>query len=240
MQIPSILEMLQAGVHFGHQASRWHPKMKPFIFGQRNGVHIIDLEKTQKQLQEVLAKIKKMAEEGKVILFASTKPQARELVKAAAIECGMPYLVSRWIGGTLTNFDEIKKLIKKYNGLKEKMAKGAFEQYTKKEQLEITREIDRMSVYLEGLAGLDRMPDALFVPAVQREKTAITEAQTTKVPVIGICDTNANADKVAYVIPANDDAVKSITMMVGLVKDAIKEGKLEAEKAKPVVDKKEE
>src|SRR3989338_8787813 len=149
--------------------------MQPYIFVQRNGAHIIDFEKTQKQLHDVLPYIKDTEHECTVILFVSTKLQARELVKATAIECGMPYLVSRWIGGTLTNFDEIKKLIKKYNGLKEKMAKGAFEQYTKKEQLEITREIDRMSVYLEGLATLDRMPDALFVPAEQREKTAITE-----------------------------------------------------------------
>lgn len=230
MKYPSVVEMLQAGAHFGHQVSRWHPKMKPFIFGQRNGIHIIDLQQTEEQLHEVLPQLKAMAAEGKVILFASTKPQARELVKQAAIDCGMPYLVDRWLGGALTNFDEIKKLIRKYVSLKEKQAKGELELYTKKEQLEISREVEKMGTYLEGLSSLTRMPDAIFLPAVQREKTALTEAQRTNVEVIGICDTNANPDKVDYVIAANDDAVKSIKMMVGLVSEAIKEGRAEWEK----------
>lgn len=230
MKYPTLVEMLQAGVHFGHQISRWHPKMKPFIFGQRNGVHIVDLRETQKQLQDVLPKIKQMVAEGKVILFVSTKPQARELVKQAAIDCGMPYLVDRWLGGALTNFDEIKKLIRKYVTYKEKQAKGEFEQYTKKEQLEMKRNFEKMGTYLEGLSTLTRMPDAIFLPAVQREKTALTEAMRVGVEVIGICDTNANPNKIDYVIAANDDAVKSISMMVGLVAEAVKEGKAEWEK----------
>ncbi len=230
MKYPTLVEMLQAGAHFGHQVSRWHPKMKQFIFGSRNGVHIIDLRETEKQLADVLPKVKQMVAEGKVILFVSTKPQGRELVKQAAIECGMPYLVDRWLGGALTNFDEIKKLIRKYVAYKEKQAKGEFEQYTKREQLEMKRTFDKMGSYLEGLSTLTRMPDAIFLPAVQREKTALTEAKRTGVPVIGICDTNANPEKIEYVICANDDAVKSISMMVGLVKDAVKEGREEWEK----------
>lgn len=227
MKIPSILEMLQAGVHFGHQVSRWHPKMKPFIFTERNRVHIINLEETEKQLAVVLAEVKNMTAAGKVILFATTKPQSREIVRAAAIACGAPYLVDRWLGGMLTNFSEIKKLVKKYNSLKEKTAKGELGNYTKKEQLEISRELQKMDGYLAGLMTLEKMPDALFIPSVQREKTAVTEANKMDVPIIGVCDTNANPTKVAYVIPANDDAVKSITMMVNLVAEAVNEGKAE-------------
>lgn len=231
MQIPSILDMLQAGVHFGHQVSRWHPKMKPFIFTERNRVHIINLEETRATLEKILPEIKKMAAEGKQILFATTKPQAREIVKQAAIDCGMPYLVDRWLGGMLTNFAEIKKLVKNYVMLKEKQVKGELGHYTKKEQLEIAKKLEKMDIYLVGLVSLDSMPDALFIPSVQREKTAVTEANRVGVPIIGICDTNSNPAKVAYVIPANDDAVKSITMMVRLVAETIKEGKMEGTKA---------
>lgn len=225
MKNPTILEMLQAGVHFGHNVSRWHPKMKPYIFTERNQVHILNLEKTDEQLSAVLPVIKQMVAEGKQILFVTTKPQARELVKQAAIDCGMPYLTERWLGGMLTNFIEIKKLIKKYVSLKDKQVKGELSNYTKKEQLEISKELEKMDTFLAGLTSLERMPDAIFIPSVQREKTAMVEANKMNVPVIGICDTNANPQKVAYVIPANDDAVKSITMMVHLVRDAVNEGK---------------
>jgi len=230
MTIPSILEMLQAGVHFGHQTSRWHPKMKDFIYTDRNNIHVIDLEKTQAQLESVLPAIKKMATEGKVILFVSTKPQAREVVKAAAIECGMPFLTDRWLGGMLTNFAEIKKLVKKYNTLKEEQRTGELEKYTKKEQLDIAKELEKMDIYLGGLAKLEKMPDALFLPAMQREKTAVMEANRMNVPIIAICDTNANPEKADLVIPANDDAVNSIKMIVNLVAQAVKEGKTEGEK----------
>lgn len=231
MTIPSILEMLQAGVHFGHQTSRWHPKMKDFIYTDRNNVHVIDLEKTQAQLESVLPEIKKMAAEGKQILFVSTKPQAREVVKAAAIECGMPFLTDRWLGGMLTNFGEIKKLVKKYNTLKEEQRTGELEKYTKKEQLDIAKELEKMDIYLGGLAKLEKMPDALFLPAMQREKTAVMEANRMHVPIIAVCDTNANPEKADLVIPANDDAVNSIKMIVNLVAEAVKTGKLEGEKA---------
>src|SRR3989338_5771181 len=179
MGIPSILEMLQAGVHFGHQKSRWHPKMERFIFTERNGVHIIDLEKTQAQLESVLADVKKMASEGKQILFVSTKPQARQIVKDAAEACGMPFLVDRWLGGFLTNFAEIRKLIKKYMTLKEQQASGELEKYTNNEQVQIGKQLEKMDTYLGGLVTLHNQPDALFIPAVQREKTAVTEANRT-------------------------------------------------------------
>lgn len=237
MGIPSILEMLQAGVHFGHQKSRWHPKMERFIFTERNGVHIIDLEKTQSQLESVLADVKKMASEGKQILFVSTKPQARQIVKDAAEACGMPFLVDRWLGGFLTNFAEIRKLIKKYMTLKEQQASGELEKYTKNEQVQIGKQLEKMDTYLGGLVTLSNQPDALFVPAVQREKTAMTEANRTGVAVIGVCDTNANPDNVQYVIPANDDAVKAIDMIVSLVRDAIIEGRKEWESKKTIAEK---
>lgn len=232
MTTPTLLEMLKAGAHFGHQVSRWHPKMKPFIYTERNGVHIIDLQQTQKQIEEVLPKVTAMAADGKQILFVSTKPQAREIVKAAAISCGMPYLVDRWIGGALTNFQEIKKLIKQYNELKAKQDAGELEHYTKKERVVIQKKLEKMGAYMEGLTGLTRMPDAVFMPAVQREKTARVETAKTKTPIIGICDTNSNPLEVEHVICANDDAVKSIELMVNLVAGAIKEGVSQYEKKK--------
>lgn len=224
--------MLQAGVHFGHQTSRWHPKMKDFIYTDRNNIHVIDLEKTRAELEIVLPQIKKLAAEGKVILFVSTKPQAREIVKAAAMDCGMPFLTDRWLGGMLTNFAEIKKLVKKYNTLKEEQATGELEKYTKKEQLDIAKELEKMDIYLGGIAKLEKMPDALFLPSMQREKTAVMEANRMHVPIVSVCDTNANPLKADWIIPANDDAVNAIKMIVNLVAAAIKEGKAEAEKNK--------
>ncbi|MBU2542558.1 30S ribosomal protein S2 [Patescibacteria group bacterium] len=239
MKIPSILEMLQSGVHFGHQTTRRHPKMDQYIFTQRNGVHIIDLEKTKLVMEEVLAEIKKIASEGKIILFVSTKPQAKEIVRQAAIDCGMPYLVDRWIGGLITNFSEIKKLIAKYNKLKEEQVNGELEKYTKKEQIDFAKQIEKMDNSLAGLTNLKKLPDALYVPSLQNEKTAVTEANKTNVLVLGVADTNANPDKANYVIPANDDAIKAIKLITELVSVAIKEGVAMQEKTVGVVDKKE-
>ena len=225
MKIPSMAEMLQAGVHFGHQVSRWHPKMEEYIFTQRNGVHIINLEQTREKLEQALQAAKAMAAEGKLIVFVTTKPQARVLVKQAAIDCGMPYLVERWMGGLLTNFPEMKKLIKKYLSLKEQKASGELERYTKAEQVRIGKELEKMDLTLAGLSSLTKLPDALFIPSLQREKTAVTEANRMGVPIIGVCDTNANPTKAEYAIPGNDDAVNAIAMIVGLVAEAIKEGR---------------
>jgi small subunit ribosomal protein S2 len=230
MNLPSIVEMLQAGVHFGHQVSRWHPKMKPYIFTQRNGVHVINLEKTRQILAETLETVKKMASEGKVILFVTTKPQAKEIVKSAAEKCGTPYLTTRWIGGMITNFKEIQKLINKYNRLTAEKESGELEKYTKKEQLDIAKQLEKMGLYLGGLKELKKLPDVIFVPALQREKTAVTEAGKVGVEIVGVCDTNANPEKANYIIPANDDGVRSIEMIVNLVSEAVSEGKAELEK----------
>lgn len=229
-KIPSILEMLQAGVHFGHQSSRWHPKMEPYIYTDRGGIHVIDLDKTQSKLAQTLEAIKKLAAEGRVILFISTKPQAKEIVKQAAVDCGMPYLVERWLGGMLTNFPEIKKLIKNYNAMKAMEGTPEFEKYTKKEQLKISKELVKMDEYLSGLTTIEKMPDVLFIPSLQKEKTAVTEAKRMNVIVVGVADTNANPENATHFIPANDDAVNSIKMMVNLVAEAVKEGRKEYEK----------
>lgn len=232
MQIPSLVEMLEAGVHFGHKTSRWHPKMKPFIFTERSGVHVLDLQKTQEQLTSVLAIAKQMAAEGKTVLFVTTKPQAKNLLKAAAIDAQSPFLVDRWIGGLLTNFPEFRRLLKKYIGMKTEKETGEWERYTKKERVRIDKELEKMSATLGGLETMDVMPDAIFIPSVQKEKTAISEANKMNVPVFGICDTNANPSKITYPIPANDDAVKSLTLIINLFASAVKEGKAEFEKKK--------
>lgn len=230
MKIPSVVEMLKAGVHFGHQISRWHPKMEDYIFTERNGVHVINLEITRQKLEETLEEVRKMAAEGKLILFTTTKPQAKEIVRAAAIDCGMPYLVERWVGGLLTNFDEMKKLFKKYLSIKEQQSNGELARYTKQEQARIIKEMEKMEKNLAGIAYLEKIPDALFVPALQREITAVEEANRMRVPIIGVCDTNADPGRAQYIIPANDDAVNAIKMIVGLVAEAVKEGRAEYEK----------
>jgi len=188
------------------------------------------LEKARKKLEETLEVARAMAADGKQILFITTKPQARELVKEAAISCGMPYLVERWIGGLLTNFSEMKVLFKKYLTIKEQKVSGELEKYTKHEQVRIDKELEKKEKNLAGIAHLTSMPDVLFVPALQREKTAVNEANRMGVPIVGVCDTNANPDKAEYVIPANDDAINSIRLVVNLMAQAIKEGRTEYEK----------
>lgn len=232
MKTPSITALLEAGVHFGHKTSRWHPKMQQFLFGDRNGIHIIDLEKTNAQMVSVLEAVRVMASEGKTILFVTTKPQAKEVVKAAALRAGMPFLVERWLGGLLTNFSEMKRLLKKYNTTKAEQASGELERYTKSEQVRIGKELVKQDETLGGIATLERMPDAIFLPSMHKEKTAVTEANATGVPIIAVCDTNADPSKVTYCIPGNDDGVKSITLLVNAVADAVIEGRKEWEKKK--------
>ncbi len=231
-KMPTLLEMLKAGVHFGHQKSRWHPKMEQYIFGVRNGVHIIDLEKTQVQLEKALNYVKNLAAKGQVILFVGTKRQAREITKTAAISCEMPYLVERWIGGLLTNFEEVKRRLKKYHNLKEQFASGEIEKYTKKEQVTMKKQLEKMDKYLMGLTKLDRLPDALYIADMRTEKTALAEAERTEVPTVAVCDTNVNPEQVNYAIPANDDAVNSIKLITDLVAEAVNEGRKEFEKKK--------
>ena len=231
------MDMLKAGMHFGHQKSRWHPKMEQYIFGVRNGVHILDLERTTVELQKALDYTRDLAASGKVVLFVGTKKQAQSIVKAAAEDCGMPYLTERWIGGLLTNFDETKQRLKKYKTLKTQIETGEIEKYTKKEQIDIKKSVEKMDRYLSGLTNLEKMPEALFLIDMRVSKTAVAEAQRTGVQIIGVCDTNVNPEQANVVIPANDDAVNSIKIISNLMAEAVKEGKALWEKNKVAMEK---
>ncbi len=224
MELPSLLELLKAGVHFGHRSSRWYPKMSQYIFGTRNNVHIVDLEKTLAKLKEAADFIRETVARGGVVLFVGTKTQAAEIVKRHAIDCGMPYVTNRWLGGTLTNFKQIRSRIKHFLDLKEKHAKGELQKYTKKEQLLFAREIEDLDEKIGGISSLQRVPNALFVVDVKDEETAVREAENIGIKVVAICDTNINPDPIAYCIPGNDDAVKSIELVTRVMAEAVKEG----------------
>ncbi|OGY47606.1 MAG: 30S ribosomal protein S2 [Candidatus Buchananbacteria bacterium RIFCSPHIGHO2_01_FULL_47_11b] len=223
--IPDLLTMLKSGVHFGHQLSKRHPKMKPFIFMSKNGFHIIDLEQTQVKLSEALDFVKTIAANGGTVLFLGTKKQAQPIIIKAAKACGMPYITERWLGGTLTNFAAISKVINKYRRLKEQKVKGELAKYTKKEQLEFDKETSKLEKMVGGIQELNKIPEAIFICDVKREKTAVSEASRKNVPIVALCDTNANPTNIAYPIPANDDAIKSIELITMLVAEAITEGK---------------
>ncbi|MEK7615492.1 MAG: 30S ribosomal protein S2 [Patescibacteria group bacterium] len=227
---PSLTDMLKAGMHFGHTTSRWHPKMEPFIFGERGGIHILNLEMTQKLLDEALEQMKQIVSRGGIVLFVGTKSQAQSIVRKYAEACGMPFVVDRWLGGTLTNFRQIKETLKRFKMLKDQRDKGELRKYTKKEQLEIAREIEDMTVRIGGIEDMTKVPEAMFVIDIRTERTSVEEANVTKTKVFAVCDSNVNPKGVDYVIPANDDAVKSIELLCKLACDAIKEGKATATK----------
>lgn len=232
MTLPSIEEMLKAGMHFGHRTSKWHPKMEPFIFGSRKSIHIIDLRKTQKMLAVALEYLKKQTSDGKSILFVGTKMQVKSLLKKTAQEVDMPYVSSKWLGGFLTNFAVIRNLVRKYKDLVEKRNSGKLDKYTKKERLDFDREITKLETNVGGLVSLTKTPDIIFIWDIKKEKTAFTEARKKKIPIVAVCDTNVNPDGVKYIIPANDDATKGIKLVLNIVKEAIIEGRAEAEKNK--------
>lgn len=226
-KVPELLELLQAGVHFGHKTSRWHPKMAPFIFGERGGVHIIDLEKTQKQLAEALTYVHTLGKEGKVLLCIGTKKQAAPFIKKYAAEAKIPYVDRRWLGGTITNWTEIYRLIRKYLDLKGKQERGELQKYTKKEQGEFQKDVERMKQLVDGVSTLTKLPDALFIVDVREEESALREANQMKIPIVALCDTNTNPDTVQYPIPGNDDAIKAVELMIKLVAQAYAEGAAE-------------
>lgn len=228
---PTLTELLEAGAHFGHQASRWHPKMADFIFGERGGVHVINLEKTQEKLEEALTFLRDVASRGGTVLFIGTKSQAKPYVKAAAEACGMPFVTERWLGGTLTNFKQIRDTVDRYLKLKEQQKKGELEKYTKLERLMISREIDEYDEKVGGISTLTKKPVAVFITDIRFDKTALMEASVCGIPVVGVCDTNVNPSKVDHVIPMNDDAVRAIELVVDVVAEAIKEGKANPAKA---------
>ncbi len=216
-----LLDMLKSGVHFGHQKCRWHPKMKPYIYTSRSGIYIIDLEKTAEKLREACDFISTTVSHGGKILFVATKRQAQPIVQKAAREAGMLFVTERWIGGTLTNFENISKLIRRLKDLRSKKQKGELDKYTKREQLQFTEEIEYLEKLVGGIQEMEKLPQALFVVDVRKEKTAIREARKKKIPIIAMVDTNCNPDLIDYPIPANDDATKSIKIIVSAVFDSI-------------------
>ncbi len=229
--LPSLTELLEAGVHFGHKESRWHPKMKQYIFGTRNGIHVIDLERSLVKLKEALDYVRELTARGGVILFLGTKRQARDIIKKYAQECGAPYVAGRWLGGTLTNFGEVSALVKRFNSLRAQQASGELQKYTKKEQSKFGKEILDMEEKVGGIKDVVRPPDAIYVVDVKKEKTAVAEAKVRKIPIVALADTNVNPDDISYPIPSNDDAVKTIELMTRLIAEAVKEGRVLREKA---------
>ena len=218
----SMNEMLKAGVHFGHQTSKWNPKMKPYIFCNRDGIHIIDIRQTATKLKKALAFISSLANQGEKVLFVATKKQAKDSVKKAAISCGMPYVTERWLGGIFTNFNIIKKQIKKLADYEVKEKSEEYNSYTKKEKLEFQKEKDRLERNVGGLRNVNKLPGCIFVIDIVCNKLAISEANCLNVPIVALVDTNGDPSQVNYPIPSNDDAIKVIEMMAKAVAEVIK------------------
>ncbi len=217
--------LLESGVHFGHRTHKWHPAMKPYIFTERNGIHIIDLQKTVKSLEQSYALVRDAVAGGGTVLFVGTKRQAQETIQAEAMRSGMPYVTTRWLGGMLTNWRTIRGRINELERMERMRDKGDFERLTKKEALLISREIERLEGLLGGIRSMSKLPDLLFVVDIRRESTAIHEANLLKIPVVAMVDTNCDPRDVDYVIPSNDDAIRAIKLLVGKMADAALEGK---------------
>jgi small subunit ribosomal protein S2 len=222
-------------MHFGHRTYKWHPKMKPYIFEARKGIHIINLEKSREQLEQALLFMARGIAEGKNILFVGTKGQVKDQLKAMSQETGMPYVTERWLGGTLTNFSIIRNSIRAYVDLLEKKESGKLEKYTKKERIQFDRRIAKLSLSVGGLVTLNRAPDMIFIWDIKHEETALAEAKKKQIPIIAICDTNVNPQGVEYVIPGNDDASKTISLILEVLKETILSAKALAQKAKETV-----
>jgi len=221
----SMKALLECGVHFGHRTNKWHPKMKPYIFTERNGIHIIDLQQTVKAINDAYYAIRDTVMNGGTVLFIGTKRQAQDTIREEAIRCGMPYVTERWLGGTLTNWVTIKSRLEELDRLEKMRDSGELNRLTKKEGLMIEREIERLSERLSGLRTMKSLPSMLFVVDVSREETAIHEANLKGIPVVGLVDTNCDPTRVDYVIPSNDDAIRAIKLLVAKIADAVLEGK---------------
>ncbi len=225
MAIVSMRALLETGVHFGHQTQRWHPKMRPFIFTERNGIHIIDLQQTLTRLETAYNAVRDCVAEGGTVLFVGTKRQAQPAIEELAQRCGMPYVNQRWLGGTLTNWRTIRKRIDRLIHLEEQRDMGIFDQFTKREALMMERDIAEMNVRFGGIKNMTTLPDMLFIIDVHREKNAVIEANKLDIPVVAVVDTNCNPDPIDLIIPGNDDAIRAIKLLVGKMADAVIEGK---------------
>jgi len=225
-------QLLEAGVHFGHLKKKWNPKMLPYIFAEKKGIHIIDLNKTVEALQETAAAMKQIARSGKKILFVGTKKQAKDIINECAQRVNMPFVTERWLGGMLTNFNTVRKSVKKMQSIEKMLGDGSFDSITKKERLTLTRDKDKMEKVLGGIAQLGRVPAALFIVDIGHEHIALAEAKRLGITTFGVVDTNCDPNKVDFAVPANDDATKSIAIVANYLTAAIAEGLAERQAAK--------
>ena len=225
MSVVSMKQLLEAGVHFGHQTRRWNPKMAEYIFTERNGIYIIDLQKTVKKLEEAYMVVRDIAAEGDEILFVGTKKQAQDSIKEEAQRCGMPYVNARWLGGMLTNFSTIKRRIKRLGQLQAMKADGTFDILPKKEAAKLDLEIEKLEKFMGGITEMKKQPAAMFIVDPRKERIAVAEAKKLGIPIIAIVDTNCDPDEIDYVIPGNDDAIRAVKLIAGAMADAVIEGR---------------
>ena len=225
MSVVAMKQLLEAGVHFGHQTRRWDPKMAEYIFQARNGIHIIDLQKTSKKLDEAYAFIKEQAEEGKTVLFVGTKKQAQECMKEAAQKCGMFYVDQRWLGGMLTNFETIRARVQRLKDLETMEQDGTFDVLPKKEVILLRKEMEKLEKNLGGIKEMDKLPGVIFLVDPKKERIAILEAKKLNIPIVGLVDTNCNPEELDYPIPGNDDAIRAVKLIADVMANAIIEGK---------------
>ena len=239
MSTVELTQLIQAGAHFGHLTRRWNPKMKPYIFMEKNGIHIIDLKKTQSLLRESTEVMSKFVADGRSVLFVGTKKQAKGVIEAEARRCGGNWVSERWLGGMLTNFSTIRKSVKRLNNIEKQETDGTFDKITKKERLFLTRERDKLKKVLEGVESMNKLPGALFIVDIKKETIAVKEAKRLGIPVFAIVDTNCDPDEIDYIVPANDDAVKTIELITKSIADAINEGqaKLKEKKAEEAAER---
>ena len=225
MSVISMKQLLEAGVHFGHQTRRWNPKMKKYIFTERNGIYIIDLQKTVKKVEEAYNYVKELAGNGGTVLFVGTKKQAQDSVKEEAIRSGQYYVNQRWLGGTLTNFETIQKRIARLKDIERMAEDGTFDVLPKKEVVQLNKELERLEKFLGGIKDMKKIPDCLFIVDPRKERIAVAEAHKLNIPIVGIVDTNCDPDEIDVVIPANDDAIRAVKLLTTKMADAILEAK---------------
>ena len=238
MGVVSMKQLLEAGVHFGHQTRRWNPKMARYIFTERNGIYIIDLQKTVKKLEEAYNFVRDLSMEGKSVLFVGTKKQAQESVKEEALRAGAYYVNARWLGGMLTNFTTIRRRIQRLAQLRKMQEDGTFDRLPKKEVGKLELEIEKLEKYLGGIKTMDKLPGALFIVDPRKERIAVAEAKKLGIPLVAIVDTNCDPDEIDYVIPGNDDAIRAVKLIAGTMADAIIEGRQGAQSAEDAEEEK--
>lgn len=236
MAVVSMKQLLEAGVHFGHQTRRWNPKMATYIYTERNGIYIIDLQKTVKKLEEAYSFVRDVSAEGGTMLFVGTKKQAQEAIKEEALRCGMYFVNARWLGGMLTNFKTMRTRVDRLNQLKKMQEDGTFDMLPKKEVMHHLGEIAKLEKYLGGVVEMRQIPSALFVVDPRKERNAINEARKLHIPIVAIVDTNCDPDEIDYVIPGNDDAIRAIKLIAGVMANAIQEGRQGVDAVAPVAE----